>query len=246
MKHINYEKFKQDFLETDIGKQVKKDFSNVDCSNRHWPSILVAANMRNMTPRQLIGDINPINVAPKFNSFSIVPFYYINQLLENNPKEIYDIGCGWNIFKRYIPNIVGIDDNSMYADHHESYNAEFISKNEHRFESVMSINMSWCMGPNTEPTNLINLKDHIKEFARLIAPGGRCFLSISALGVLHFTPREWYNQMQLNPFDVDNLTRYVEDQLTETGLDIICMDTELDTLYNMPDHDGEIRIVFNG
>ena len=246
MRHIDYTKFKKEFLETDIGQQVKKDFANITCSNHHWPSVVVAASMRKMTPRQLIGDINTSDITPTMGSFSIVPFYYINQLLEKNPKEIYDIGCGWNIFKQYIPEIIGIDDNSLYADRKESYDAGFISKNERQFKSLMSINMSWHMGPNGETTNLINLKDHIKEFARLVAPGGRCFLSVSALGVLHYTPREWYNQMELNPFDVDNLTWYVEKQLIETGLDIICMDTELDTLYNMPDHDGEIRIVFNG
>ena len=40
--------------------------------------------------------------------FSASIFYYLLPLLEKNPKKIYDLGCGKNMFKPYLPNIIGI------------------------------------------------------------------------------------------------------------------------------------------
>jgi hypothetical protein len=40
--------------------------------------------------------------------FSVSIFYYLLPLLEKNPKKIYDLGCGKNMFKPYLPNIIGI------------------------------------------------------------------------------------------------------------------------------------------
>jgi hypothetical protein len=40
--------------------------------------------------------------------FSAAVFYYLLPLLEKNPKKIYDLGCGKNMFKPYLPNIIGI------------------------------------------------------------------------------------------------------------------------------------------
>jgi hypothetical protein len=40
--------------------------------------------------------------------FSATIFYYLLPLLEKNPKTIYDLGCGKNMFKKYLPNIIGV------------------------------------------------------------------------------------------------------------------------------------------
>lgn len=40
--------------------------------------------------------------------FSATIFYYLLPLLEKNPKTIYDLGCGANIFKKYLPNLIGV------------------------------------------------------------------------------------------------------------------------------------------
>jgi len=42
------------------------------------------------------------------SEFSVSVFYYLLPLLENNPKKIYDLGCGKNMFKSYLPNVVGV------------------------------------------------------------------------------------------------------------------------------------------
>lgn len=245
MIHIDYKNFEKEFLATDIGKQILSEYTHVTCSNESWPSVVVAAARWDMTPRQLTSDPFLTLKDPKFSTFSIVPFFYINQLLEKNPKEIIDIGCGWNIFKKYFPIITGIDCIDPYADIKDKYDSNFISQHEQQFESIMSINLSWHMGPNGEATNLLNLTDHVVQFSRLLAPGGRCFLSISSLGIMKYTPREWFTNNNLSPFDIVPLSKYIESLLLNTNLNIRCLDLELDTLYNLPNHDGEIRIVFD-
>lgn len=40
--------------------------------------------------------------------FSAAVFYYLLPLLEKNPTLIYDLGCGKNMFKSYLPNVVGV------------------------------------------------------------------------------------------------------------------------------------------
>ena len=40
---------------------------------------------------------------------SAIPFYYIEWIQSCKPQKVYDLGCGWNFFKQYYPNIVGID-----------------------------------------------------------------------------------------------------------------------------------------
>jgi hypothetical protein len=244
MKHINYETFKQQFLATDMGQQIQQDYDVITCSANNWPSIVVAAHRWSSTPRQLCGDRAFTPHPSGGTEFSIVPFYYINQLLEQDPREIVDIGCGWNIFKKYIPRIRGIDAMGVYADQQATYSSKFVSEHQQRFSSVMSINLSWHMGLDGSPTNLINLAEHVKEFSSLVAPGGRGFLALSALGIMKYTPRSWFQQHQLSPFEVESLEQYVTEQLSSTGLKLHCLDLELDLLYNMPSHDGEIRMVF--
>jgi len=50
-------------------------------------------------------EVTPRQKASK-RLFSAIPFYYIEWLQEINPEKIYDLGCGWNIFKKYYPNII--------------------------------------------------------------------------------------------------------------------------------------------
>ncbi len=244
MKHIDYTAFKQQFLSTDIGQQILKDYDVITCSANNWPSIVVAAHRWSSTPRQLCGDRSFAPQPAGGAEFSIVPFYYIDQLLERDPEQIVDIGCGWNIFKKYIPRIYGIDAMGTDADLIANYDQKFIDQHRHQWPSVMSINLSWHMGANGEATNMDNLVEHVKQFSTLVQPGGRCFLALSALGIMKYTPRSWFTHRSLSAFDPEPLALHIRDLLLGTGFKFLCLDLELDLLYNMPSHDGEIRMVF--
>lgn len=49
-------------------------------------------------------------------NFSLSVFYYILPLLEKNYSVIYDLGCGKNMFKPYIPRLLGIGAESLLYD----------------------------------------------------------------------------------------------------------------------------------
>jgi hypothetical protein len=79
-----------------------------------------------------------------YGNFPVTAFYYLEFLTNQNPSVIYDLGCGWNIFKKYIPNIIGIgeeDPKSQYyfADIHGRVDPNYVEQHQNYFESVFSI-----------------------------------------------------------------------------------------------------------
>ena len=77
-------------------------------------------------------------------------FYYIDQLYDNNPQSIIDVGCGECIWKRWFPNIIGFDPTpSSYANHDfiDYFDEEFSSGHKDNYDSGMALNsihfVSW-------------------------------------------------------------------------------------------------------
>jgi hypothetical protein len=81
----NPEQFKKIFESTDIYRSVIEDYDNL------WWEQQVKFFDR-LTPRQSVSTLT--------RGFSMIPFYYLQPLLEKNPTLIYDLGCGANMFKR--------------------------------------------------------------------------------------------------------------------------------------------------
>jgi len=248
MRKINYQKFSDEFLSTPMGEQVKKDFTHVTCHNNNRPSILEVAKRYGSTCRELLGN-NDLKFKVDYTTISIVSFFYLNMLQEVTPSKIYDIGCGWNVWKRYMPNIIGVDSVSPYADIKEEYNDQFVDKYYRSLESAFSINMNFALRKNAttgiqEPTTFENLGDHLMEFSSIIKEGGRGYLSIPMIGLLQFTTDEWFAKNSLSRYDIVSLTSYTENLILKQNLKILALDLELDMLKNLPGHDGDIRIVF--
>ena len=89
----NAVEFRRRFINTQLYQQLTRDFDEITFSST-WEGF------GHGTPRQHWADRSLWRT-----KFSAVPFYYLEFLTQQNPKEIYDLGCGWNVFKRYIPNI---------------------------------------------------------------------------------------------------------------------------------------------
>jgi hypothetical protein len=183
------------------------------------------------TPRELYGCENTI--------FSMVPFFYLKPLLEKNPKIIHDLGAGWNIFKKYIPNIVGIspthaEDN--YSDIHDIVDATFVCGHQNYFESVFSINAL-----HFRP--LTDLKAVIQEFASMVAPGGRGFLALNIMRMIERTPIESTKEV-LGTIDPTNkeYSEYTRKVLSDINLNYLIIDIDLTVMDEYMD--GNIRIVF--
>jgi hypothetical protein len=90
--------FKSTFEKTKIYKKLKQDFGD---NNLIWLKFFnLRANkikIDGVTPRQ-----------QSRQQFSASVFYYLLPLLEKKYDTIYDLGCGANMFKPYLPGLIGI------------------------------------------------------------------------------------------------------------------------------------------
>jgi hypothetical protein len=95
----NETEFKKIFINTEIYKKLEQDFgeTNLIWNNRFDDGVKSVAPIRGCTPRASFPE-----------HFSATIFYYLLPLLEKNYDTIYDIGCGANMFKPYIPRLIGI------------------------------------------------------------------------------------------------------------------------------------------
>ena len=122
--------FKAKFTGTQLHQIIEKEFDQLVWNFAEFRL------SKEHTPRQAYGDKKLLT-----SQFTMIPFYYLEFLTQKNPKTIYDLGCGWNIFKKYIPSIVGIgaeDPNSEYffGDVHDYVDEDFIRGHQNYFESV--------------------------------------------------------------------------------------------------------------
>lgn len=241
---IDHKQFLQEFLQTDIGKQVQQDFDVVECA-RGYSSLWEIKRRAELTFREIFGRKDYLVNGP--TSISITTLYYLQFLLQNNPKNIYDIGCGWNIWKRYYPQIVGIDYNSKHADIHEKFNDEFIERNLEKFDAAMSVNMyTGLMQDETGcvPVTFENYIDQIKYFAQVIKPGGRCYVGLHKISFLRETPAKWFRDNNVHPRDYQKLEQLLlECVKKDFPYRILCFDCEFDTLDSLT-FDGCVRLVF--
>ena len=170
MKNLNpyiEQEYSAKFKQTDIYKRLSEDFDYVCLSKFYFTSPHLNTGA---TPRQMIGSYTT-------KDFSACIFYYIDFLTETNPAQIVDLGCGWNIFKQYIPNVFGIgaeqpSSKSYYADQHDFVDDVFVAGHQDSFESVFSI----C---SLHFRSLQDFAKVVNEFYSMIKPGGRGFLALN-------------------------------------------------------------------
>lgn len=188
----------------------------------------------------------------KKSTFSMVPFYYLRVLLEKNPKEIYDLGCGCNIFKKYIPNIIGVSPSHNIdhkADIHDFVDDIYVANHQNFFESVFSIN-ALHFRPLNEFEQLVN------EFVSMIKPGGRGFLACNLARMLETTSNSvLIEHLGLRPAEtggyrlckdnhtVKTCTQYIHDILDKISIKYLILDIDIQGVFDAS-MDGNICIVF--
>ena len=244
---INEDVFYKEFMETPRGRTLASEYDLVYCvrnvlenSSKNGMDITGQTFWEDfaVTPREILGNPNiqfnrhrPLN-----KRFSITPFYYLKFLEEINPESIADIGCGWNIFKKYIPNITGFDVLGSNADVIEKYDHDFIVKYTQKFDAAFAINactVTWE-----------TIGKFIIDFSKIIKPGGRGYLGIPAMFPLLLTPSDWYNSKGLSPYDPKPLSEYIDRIITDLELNILSLESRVDFFQDMLSHDGDIRVVF--
>lgn len=214
------QEFKIKFTGTQLHQVLEKDFDQLVWN---FSELILP---KEHTTRQIYGDKKLF-----ISKFTVIPFYYLEFLTQKNPKTIYDLGCGWNIFKKYIPSIVGIgaeDPNSKYffGDIHDYVDEKFIQGHQNCFESVFSI----CA---LHFVPMSQLRQRVLDFASMIKPSGRGWLSLNAMRML-----ERDENMQNNP----NLESWIRSELWNLPFTVLSFQVNLEYLDN--GMDGNINLVF--
>lgn len=245
---IDYEKFFEDFKKTSVYQKIEKDFDEVLCTNQTSP--LIDLRMKaGITFRELYGKTNYV-VGGK-TSISIVTLYYLKFLLEKNPEKIHDLGCGWNIWKRYYPNIIGIDgdSNNSYADIHRRFDDKFVNDYFESIESLMCVNMNIGIVPGShkygcETCTYENYSHQVEYLLKVLKPGGRAYFAISRHGMIKYTPEDWFAKNNINWYDYDLIKNKMLNDIKKLPIDILSFDCELDMKESFPAFDGCVRLVF--
>jgi len=167
----NKEAFKSYFSQTDLWKAVSKDYEYL--------------RLPQIRPH-LTSTTNEIKY------FNVFLFYYLNFLLEKNPATIYDLGCGSNPFKKYIPNIIGIDPDLSQenVDIIDQVDQTFIDSHQNHFESVFSV-CALHFHPFTE------LRKVVDDFISMVKIGGRGFIALNVMRMFEHEAKE----KNINPID---------------------------------------------
>ena len=216
------EKFKKEFCGTQVYQQLIEDFDEVSLDK-------FFTHHNSMTSRYWYGCSN------RRTRFSATSFYYLNFLLEKHPSEIYDLGCGWNIFKRYIPNLIGVgpeppNGRDFFADIHDYVDDDYIQGHQNFFESVFSI-CALHFHPLSDISKIIN------EFHSMIQPGGRGYLSLNLQRMIERDPVFFGKSTKQ---DIDKYCRQQIAQLHQIKFLVIDIDT---TVFLDESMDGNVRLV---
>jgi hypothetical protein len=234
--------FRSAFAANPIAARLAQDFDYVSYNKfffldpvvvqgLHWREVWRRATSR----QQMATRTNP-------SCFSAVPFYYLQFLLDRNPSTIVDLGCGWNVFKRYIPNIVGIgaeapDSEFYFADKHDVVNATFVKNHANSFESVFAI----C-SLHFHPLRMF--AKVIGDFYSMLAPGGRGWLSINIMRMVELDLM--FRKHAKNFYDSDaaktQIESYCRDQLnTMSFIKFLVVDIDFALIDEAMD--GNVRLV---
>jgi len=211
------------FKKLDLYKQLTNEYDVVYFDRKDFFSF-----RRSPTPRQFYGDSNFRNLT----YFSAIPFYYLEWLQEINPDKIYDLGCGWNIFKKYYPNIIGVGPEDLeegyYADIYDIVDDDYILGHQEYFECVFSIN-AFHFVP------LSDIRKRALDFSSMIKPGGRGWFTCNA-DVMIKRDQKFKNA------DLNNIENFCKEQLSNIP-SLVCLDIDLNIVDEYMD--GNIQLQFS-
>jgi hypothetical protein len=202
---------------------------------------------------------NPIQLTPRkylsFSVVSVVPFYYLQYLIKLNSGKIYDIGCGWNDFKKYVPNIIGIECNESKnkfnsikntIDLYDNLDDCFYEKNFEKFESAFAI-CSIHFHPFSD------IRNRVLQFSSLISKGGMGFIALNVARMLEHEEKKYSNsnfkflldhEYQKSPINLEIIELFVRKELYDLPLNIEVFECSISKCFDSF-LNGNVRLVFS-
>jgi hypothetical protein len=166
-------------------------------------------------------------------------FYYLNFVLDINPSEIVDIGCGMNFFKDIIPGIHGIDPDNQYADQIDFFDPDFIRSHQESFESAIAINSLHFCSIHDFSVNFTNFWETVK-------PGGRGYITFNTMRLVQYTSDDLKMSLfgTLNPTLVQLEEHFCNEiEKLKQRFNFLVIDVMIAEMYDEY-MDGNIRLVF--
>lgn len=213
----------QQFATSTIYQQLSKDYPTL-------VSEICDLSVEHLAPTVRYGTgpyVLPRTEFAKFGIFSYSIFYYLELLLKSNPNIILDVGCGDNVFKKYIPQIVGMDPVREAADIRGYFDDEFVANHPGEYDSAMTISA-------IHHVSLLDFKDLINKFGKIIKPGGRGFVAFNLARLISSTePHEFAQIFDLSrPVTIFDYYCYIKKELEKTNYQIVAADI----LYTFEQH----------
>ena len=145
-------------------------------------------------------------------------FYYLGIIQENNPEVIADVGCGGNLIKKSIPNVIGFD-KTQFADHYEWFDEKFIDNHYQEFSSAFSVNAIHFV-------SLIEFANRINDFGKVIKPNGLGFVTFNLARMIERThPHEFAKIFDLSrPVTLRDYRLYIVNQLKNVKYNLLLVD----------------------
>jgi hypothetical protein len=163
---------------------------------------------------------------------SLAPWYYLQYL--DWSTTVYDLGCGFNLFKKYFPDLIGIsaeqDQDQFFADVKDFVDDEFYKNHQQHYQSVFSIDAL-----HFHP--LEDLRHIAESFSAMIAPGGTGFLALS-----YAKMQERSSLFDWEHVDVSEIEQWILDQFDNFPCELKVLDVDLSCPRAFLN--GNIRVVF--
>jgi len=216
--------FKEEFPTTEYYKIIKDLYPNATIYYGPHPWAADTQPRKGLDTRnQLLLDHNII---------SAMPFYYLKYINQN--ATVYDLGCGYNFFKPFFKNLIGIDPYIDESDIKEIVDDKFYEEHQSCYEAVFSINALHFVP-------IHNIREVCEKFALMLKPGCTGFLALNVSRML-----EWIEKVSENnkwsplapgPF----LETWVRKQLDNFPYKLDVIDIDLTRINNFLN--GNIRLV---
>jgi SAM-dependent methyltransferase len=154
-----------------------KRFDEVVQAVREMPSNTIVTFFDKDSGNRISGERKS---TPRFDSLrggdiDLQPLYILDYITSKSDGVIYDIGCGYNFFKKFY-NVIGIDPDSDQADIHRSYDLSMAAENMGKMDNVFSINAIHFCHPD-------ELGQRVQAFFDMVKPGGYAYLAVNVARV---------------------------------------------------------------
>lgn len=191
------------------------------------------------TPRQFMGTSTP-------SKASATIFYYLENItagISLAGEKIYDLGCGWNWFKNYYPDIWGVgeeDPDSAYyfGDEHDVVDEAYIFEHLNTFKCFIAVN-------SLHFKSITEISDIVENGLSMLEPGGRALITCNSTVLLSMTTEAELNSLfsTTEPTTAQQET-YIREQL-DTITDITWRIVDIDLTNDNDGLDGNIRLAFS-